>query len=452
MSENNEKNSIKSNSAPWILCILLIVCILFVSIIVLAKRGSDGSINRASSSDATDTDADEGATITDASSKQITVKWQGEEYTGMYRGSYKKNKPSGEGTFVSDDEKLIYHGDWKKGKFHGSGKITYIDGSYEKGSYENGKRHGRIKEYKDPDNYSVARYNEDTLYGERIYYENGEESGSKWYYRGKTLTKIEKKAIELTRQVFEDRSYIDKTVYVEGTVVFVGETSKSEYFRIETESIGMVTGHYSNNLGKYLKQPNLPFMRIGDKVRIYGTFSDMEKNYCISDEDGFGYDYPDINPISGYILEDGPETSVGTETDAKKLSDEYKERLRRPFDHYTRWTSKKYVVKDVLRTGKKIYLFAYIKGESKDEIYVLFFSANGNEVFKEGDVVKVSGYLDGQYKKINDKDKDLYDKQTNKKYYLNDRYSGVKIDLSQTVFTYDYEMYPAVHVYKWKKQ
>lgn len=466
MSENKEKNNKKNNPTSWIICILLIVCILFVSVISFAIRKGAGVIDRASDSDATDTDADEGATVSDAKSKYITVKWQGKEYTGMYSGTYKKDKPSGEGTFVSDDEKLTYHGDWKKGKFNGFGKITYIDGSYETGSYEKGKRHGKIKQYKDENNYSVARYNEDVLYGERIYYENDEEVDTKWYYKGKTLAKIEKKAIELTTQVFENREYIDKTVYIEGTVAFVGETSKTEYFRIDTASIGMVIGKYSNQLGKYAKQANLPTMRVGDKVRIYGTYSDMSRYQCINDAEAFDHDYPEIKPMFGYIIEEGPEVLTKPEEaddkkesdgninndDIKNLSDEYKAYLRFPFEHYTRWTSEKYVVKEVLRSGKKIYINAYIQGKSSDEEYVLFFNAEGDEFIRKGDVLKVSGYFDGQYKVLKDEEKELYEKQQKKKYYLNDRYSGVKVDLNQAVFTYTYDAYPAIHVYKWKKK
>ena len=467
MSNNEtdiEKNSNKK-SVVWIICTILFVLVIIGGAVFAKTRGkasvsspsgklvasgTDASITNAVSKEEDEDEADEAedededeadsdSTASVGDQKQITVKWQKEEYTGIYTGGLKNDKPSGEGTFVSDDERLRYSGGWKKGKFHGSGKITYIDGSYETGSYEKGKRHGRIKEYKDEENYSVARYNEDMLYGERIYYENGGEVKTKWYYNGKPLDKIEKKAIELTNQVFDDKEYLDKTVYIEGIVAFVGETSKTEYFRIDTDSIGMVIGKYSNQLGKYTKQANLPTMKVGDKVRIYGTCSDIAKNQCINDEDCFGYDYPEIEPISGYIIE-------SESKDKETIENRY------VFEHYTRWTSEKYVVKEVLRSGKKIYIFANIYDSDSEEEYVLFFNADGDNIIREGDVIKASGYYDGQYKAIKDEEKELFENQEKRKETYYDRYSGVKIDFSRAVFTYEYNTYPAIHVYKWKKK
>lgn len=462
MSNNDteiDENSKKSNMV-WIICTILFVCTVFGGIALAKSKGLLSDANSSSATDATDTDAP----VTDAKSTQITVKWQGKEYTGIYNGKMKNEKPHGKGVFVSDDEKLTYSGAWKKGKFDGSGKITYIDGSYEKGSYEGGKRHGMIKEYENENTYTVARYNENTLYGCRIYYEDGVEAKTKWYYKGKTLKSIEKKAIELTPEVISDKSYNDKTVYVEGTVCFSGETAESEYFRIDTDSIGMVIGSYSNSLGKYLKQVNMPTLKVGDKVRIYGTFSDISKCCVFKDSDAYGYEYPVIKPISGYVLEEAPKSEETVETDKsdKNDSDEkreisYQELLNTPYENYTRWVSGKYVVKEVIRIGKKLYLISYPKDqadldESQQELYTLFFNSSDDEIIKSGDIIKVSGYLDGQYKKIKDEDKESYYQNEDKQYVLSEKNSGIKVDYSQTVFTYEYDIYPAIHVFKRKKK
>ena len=490
---NNEidiENKSKKKGVVWIICTILFVFILIGGVAFAKSRGKNpentpsGKIS-ASSTDSSPTDSDDedendediesdeddeesnpDSSTSIGSQMQITVKWQKKEYTGIYTGELKKGKPSGEGTFVSDNEKLTYSGDWEKGKFNGSGTITYTDGSYETGSYEKGKRHGKIKEYTSENEYSVARYNEDVLYGTRVYYKDGEEVDTKRYYKGKSLSSLEKKAIKLTPEVIKDRTYINKTVYIEGTVCFSGETSKSEYLRIETDSVGMVIARWYNNLGKYLKQPLMPMMKAGDKVKIFGTYDDVTRYQVINDAEAFGYDYPEINPTFGYITEaaketeneEGSDISRTTETDAnsdKVLS--YKELLAEPFLEYTRWVSGKYVVKDVLRIGKKIYIYAAPQGQEKlpeeqQEIYVLFFNADGDEIIKAGDTLKVSGYLDGQYKTIKDEDRTLFEKQKKKTHTLVESYSGIKIDLSQVVFTYDYDIYPAIHVYKWKKK
>ena len=459
----------------WIICTILFVLVIIGGAVFAKTRGkasvsspsgklvasgTDASITNAVSKEEDEDEADEAedededeadsdSTASVGDQKQITVKWQKEEYTGIYTGGLKNDKPSGEGTFVSDDERLRYSGGWKKGKFHGSGTVTYTDGAYETGSYEKGKRHGKIKEYKNENEYSVARYNEDQLYGTRVYYENGEEVKTKSYYKGKSLSSIEKKAIKLTPEIIKDRSYIDKTVYIEGTVCFAGETSKSEYIRIETDSVGMVVARWYDNLGKYLKQPIMPMMKAGDKVKIFGTYDDITRYQVINDTEAFGYDYPEIKPSFGYITEKAAESDVKTYT--------YQDLLDEPFSQYTRWVSGKYVVKKVHREKKKIYIYAYPKeqeklDESQQEIYVLFFNAEGNEIIKVGDTLKISGYLDGQYKAIKDEDKENFEKDKKNTFVFIESYSGIIVDLNKAVFTYNYDRYPAIHVYKWKKK
>lgn len=477
MSNNEtdiEKNSNKK-SVVWIICTILFVLVIIGGAVFAKTRGkasvsspsgklvasgTDASVTNAVSKEEDEDEADEAedededeadsdSTASVGDQKQITVKWQKEEYTGIYTGGLKNDKPSGEGTFVSDDERLRYSGGWKKGKFHGSGTVTYTDGAYETGSYEKGKRHGKIKEYKNENEYSVARYNEDQLYGTRVYYENGEEVKTKSYYKGKSLSSIEKKAIKLTPEIIKDRSYIDKTVYIEGTVCFAGETSKSEYIRIETDSVGMVVARWYDNLGKYLKQPIMPMMKAGDKVKIFGTYDDITRYQVINDTEAFGYDYPEIKPSFGYITEKAAESDVKTYT--------YQDLLDEPFSQYTRWVSGKYVVKKVHREKKKIYIYAYPKeqeklDESQQEIYVLFFNAEGNEIIKAGDTLKISGYLDGQYKAIKDEDKENFEKDKKNTFVFIESYSGIIVDLNKAVFTYNYDRYPAIHVYKWKKK
>ena len=487
MSNNEtdiEKNS-HNKSMVWIICTILFVLVIISGAAFAKTRGkatgssssgktaasgTDASVTNAISKEddedddeeAEDENEDEAESDSKASvgdQKQITVKWQKEEYTGVYIGGLKNDKPSGEGTFVSDNEKIRYSGGWEKGKFHGSGTVTYADGTYETGSYEKGKRHGKIKEYKNENEYSVARYNEDQLYGVRIYYENGKEVKAKWYYKGKSVSNIEKKAIKLTPEVIKDRAYIDKTVYIEGTVCFSGETSKSEYFRIETDSVGMVIGKWSDNLGKYLKQANMPMLKVGDKVKIYGAYEDITKCWIYDDKEAYGYEYPEIKPIYGVITEEAADNTKASETNdaAEEKSYTYQELLDSPFAQYTRWVSGRYIIKGVVRSGKKIYIQAFPEDqkdreESLREIYTLFFNSEGNEILKAGEVIKVSGYMDGQYKVLKEEEKQRYNKQEDRTGSVADGNSGIWIDLNQTIFTYDYDRYPAIHVYKWKKK
>ena len=131
--------------------------------------------------------------------------------------------------------------------------------------------------------------------------------------------------------------------------------------------------------------------------------------------------------------------------------------LNTPYENYTRWVSGKYVVKEVIRIGKKLYLISYPKDqadldESQQELYTLFFNSSDDEIIKSGDIIKVSGYLDGQYKKIKDEDKESYYQNEDKQYVLSEKNSGIKVDYSQTVFTYEYDIYPAIHVFKRKKK
>ena len=115
------------------------------------------------------------------------------------------------------------------------------------------------------------------------------------------------------------------------------------------------------------------------------------------------------------------------------------------------------MVKKVHREKKKIYIYAYPKeqeklDESQQEIYVLFFNAEGNEIIKVGDTLKISGYLDGQYKAIKDEDKENFEKDKKNTFVFIESYSGIIVDLNTAVFTYNYDRYPAIHVYKWKKK
>jgi hypothetical protein len=65
---------------------------------------------------------------------------------GKYLGGWSNGEMSGSGTltFAADDDRgrASYEGGLQAGKFHGQGKLTYINGSFYEGGFLAGMRHG----------------------------------------------------------------------------------------------------------------------------------------------------------------------------------------------------------------------------------------------------------------------------------------------------------------------
>lgn len=63
-----------------------------------------------------------------------------EEY---FEGEWENDEMHGKGTYAyRKDEGTVYVGDWVKGRRHGMGKISYLDGSYYKGEFQDDKMWG----------------------------------------------------------------------------------------------------------------------------------------------------------------------------------------------------------------------------------------------------------------------------------------------------------------------
>ena len=393
--------------AIGLVCVLLAACILALEIYTWHGKQNQ-------SDDAT------------KESDWIIVSWQGEKYKGSYDGKRKKDKPSGKGTFVSVDGELRYEGEWQDGKFHGEGMISYDDESYEKGTYSGGKRSGLITEYISDNEYATVHYKKNVPYGKKVYYKNGKKTDYEFIIDESSNKDIETEAIELTTDVVKNKQYKDQYVYIEGKVVFAGESDTKEYFRIQTDTVGMVIGCYMNTLGSDTKQVYLPTMHNGDKVRIYGRYKDIGKNYVIADREGYGFDYIEIEPLYGYLVEVKEELS-----DFEK----YENRLLYPYGDYQEKVEQTFLVQDVFRKGDKLYIRAVPKEKEREsEIYVLVYKEKEEKIILEGDMIKVVGYYDGQYKEFSLKNSDYI-------YILQD-----SEDSDTEIRTYLYDFYPAIHV------
>lgn len=351
------------------------------------------------------------------------IKWDNKKYTGSYTGGFSKLKPNGEGTFVSDDGSLTYAGGWKKGNIDGTGTITYADGTWESGTFKSGKRNGICRVYSASDSYEELNYNMDVPYGSKRIVKNGMEQKSELMVNGIPLSQLKEESTLLTPEMLQTAIYGDGYISVEGKVKFVGEGDKNCYFRIESESIGMVTGSYRNYTGWKEKQAMMPSMRVGDKVRLYGYCIGVKKNNFASDYEGYKYDYLHIEPVYGENLSKS----------VKKLEEgSYAFHQAYPYLDYGKAVEGTIVVNNAVRTGKKYYIQAsFESAESDREQYMFVYKGKVNEVFPTGMKLKVKGSYDGLFKRLRSSEWDLYNGQ----HSTNER-----------VYTYQYDMYPAVYV------
>ena len=361
---------------------------------------------------------------TDYSEYQIT--WENEELTGSYDGELSKAKPSGEGVFVSEDGKFSYEGQWEKGEFNGLGKITYADGSWEEGEYEQGRRNGICRVYSSDADYTESRYHEGVPYGEISIYEDNTKKSSDYCINSILLSDLKEKAQLLSSKSLQNALRENQYIYVTGTVAFVAEDDENCYFRIDTESIGMVTGSYQNCLGIREKQAYMPLMKTGDQVLIYGYCIGSQKNQCIEDAEGYGYDYCCIQPVYGENLS---ERLKGMDADSYAFQKSY------PYANYGESVEDTFIVLKSVRKGKKYNIQAKQSDAVSDkEQYTLIYQGDTDRIFYSGQKLQISGYYDGQYKRL----------QTNE---LNIRHVQMEQDdKKNTVYTYLYDMYPAINV------
>lgn len=359
-----------------------------------------------------------------------TVKWDNKKYVGKYDGEYSNSKPNGEGTFTSDDGELTYQGNWKKGKFDGEGIITHSDGTWETGEYKAGKRNGLCRVYSSENTYVENFYNKSVPYGKTSIYENGVLTSTDYYVNSILLSELKSEAKLLSSGNLQNAIYGEQYVYVEGKVVFVGEDDESCYFRIASDSAGMVIGSYQNGVGLQEEQVLMPVLKVGDKVRIYGYCMGTRKNNYIEDSDGYRYEYIYIQPFYGENLS-APLDEL--EAGSYALHQKY------PYIDYDEGVENNFVVLNVTRKGKTYYLQVRAKNaESKKEQYTLIYKGEAGEFFLTGEELHINGYHDGLYKRLQDKELNQYNKnkeQNNK----------------DIVYTYLYDIYPVIRVVELKR-
>lgn len=360
----------------------------------------------------------------------LNVTWDGKKYKGSYEGSYSNSKPSGEGTFVADDGAITYEGSWKNGKFSGNGIITYEDGTFEKGSYSSGKREGICQLYDAADTYAESVYEKNVPYGKRYTYKNKELTGVDLYANGTLVSQIKENAIRLTSKVVQKMDYADQYVFVDGVVCSVAQDEKICYFRIDTDSAGMIIGSYQDTNGRKSRQSIMPNMKAGDRVRLYGQYLGTVRNKVVADEEGYGYDYASINPVYGELA-DAPIKDLETL--------DYQTMVNYPYLHMMEKLDAVMVVERVIRFGKNYYIVANKKqqDESSTETYVLFYKGTWSDAFITGSEIEVKGYYDGQYR--------ILDGSENSRYaeYLEDEKDNTT---GKQIVTFLYDSFPMIQV------
>ncbi len=385
--------------------IVVVLCLVF-GVGVIIYRGS----------------ADKSPNATKKDNSKYTVWWSGDKYIGKYEGESKNSKPSGSGVFQSDG--FQYEGEWENGLFSGTGTITYEDGRVEVGKFKKGKRNGLCQLCTTDSSYVETRYNSNVPYGNSYIYEDNKIKQVETYSAGELVSDIKKSAVALDSDVIKSKEYVEQYVYVEGKVVFVGMDDKKCYFRIESESAGMVTGSYDNTYGKKEKQAIMPNMQHGDIVKVYGYYKGMNKNRNLNDSPGFGYDYMTIQPVYGEIVKSQP---------VDLLDVDYETRLENPYLNYYDSCEKTCIVESVFRKGKKFYIKAREKGSNRKEVYYLLYTGAWEEVFCSGQEIDVTGYYEGQYRMLSGTEE--YKKQQAE-------------ESSDYIGTYEYDIYPAIRVTK----
>ena len=407
-----EKHSLRrNNNKKWKMigiCALVCFCVLVSGLYIWHNKNKNSKGNEAT-----------------GDSNRITVSWQGEKYKGIYDGKKKKNKPSGKGTFISDGDDFRYEGEWKNGKFHGEGKITYADGSYEEGKYDEGNRSGLIIKYLSDTEYVTTHYQKNESYGRRKHYKNGELTDSELIIGKDTDKEIAADAIALTTEAIKSRQYKKEYVYVDGTVAFVGENKNYAYFRIQSDAGDMVIGRYRDGIGRTTKQVYLPNMKEGDHVRIYGKYKGMSTDYVTADQEGYGYSYMEIDPAYGYLTDRNLEPADYAVYENRKLY---------PYGIYREEMEETFLIQEVFRMDEKLYMRAVPKDSEKDEEYVLVYKETEDTILLEGDTVKVKGYYDGQYKELSQDNPDYVE--------ILKEPGGSDTDIR----TFRYDFCPAIHV------
>lgn len=356
---------------------------------------------------------------------EYKIIWKNQKIAGIYEGELSNSKPSGVGSFTSADQNLTYDGEWNRGKFDGKGTIHYEDGTWEIGEYSQGKRNGVCKLYSSDANYVEQYYNKGVPFGITSTYENDTITGTDYYVNSVLVSKVCETANLLSFDNLSKTASGNGYVTIEGVVAFIGQDEENCYFRIDTDSIGMVIGSYKNSIGQKNQQAYMPSMEVGDLVQIYGYCIGKKKNNFIEDVEGYQYEYPYFDPVYGVNL---------SEQDHKTDPDSYAFLLKNPYARYGERITDSFTVLKIKRKGKKYYIQATRKETApKANLFTLTYKSDVDTFFYTGQVLTVSGYYNGQYK-----------------YMRNDELShfneNSRLGVANAIYTYSYDVTPAIQI------
>ena len=323
--------------------------------------------------------------VKEEDSISYSLRFRGEDYEGTYEGSTVGGKPEGSGVFTDKDGKFTYSGEWENGKFHGFGSIQYGDGTREEGMYHDGSRHHWVRRYESDTHYKDGVYDFGNLYGCMSEYKDGELVHETLIANGDHVSQIKKEAVKLTRSLIEDRGYINQYVYITGKVVYLQESEATCYFRIETDSVGMVMGNYTNTVGYRSAQPMVQNMELNETVTVYGYYTGIIRDELEADKDFYEYSCIQIDPVFS-------EPASGD-----KDRGTYESISRNPYSYCGKVMTGDYVVDHFMKSGDIFFLYAHTAGQ-KDEKYVLRVETDPGAVFYGEQTLNLKGYIAGQRK------------------------------------------------------
>lgn len=317
------------------------------------------------------------------------------EYTGTYTGETKGGKPHGEGTFVTDSKapkSFTYAGQFEEGVFEGNGEKIYPNGDCLKGKFTNNNPTGKMMLFHQDGTYTVIRYSATIPYGPRITCsESGNVIDKDFYYDGLTHSdwKEEAQTIEYRELYQNSEKYYGKVLMLNCEVRNVYENISECIFKVTDEDGNIYWGSYKNTKQQQFNQSVMPTLKTGDHLELYAFFRGISNYVCKNDVRDSNYSFPELTPIVG--------TTQDFSLNYSKLSGEYEEVLRYPFNYYNVMTNISGKVENVLYTDNSKYIKIV---DTQNDIYYCSIDDiyDDIEIPIPGDSIKVRAYYMGLYK------------------------------------------------------
>lgn len=324
---------------------------------------------------------------------EITVKWDGTEYEGLYEGDVKNAVPEGSGTFVSNDKEFIYEGNWEKGKFSGEGTVVYGDGIKESGQFSKGKRNGEFKKQLSDSEYEITNYSNNVPYGVCCIYKDDKLKAKDYYYEGELISSFIKNAKEMRLSEIVEKG-AEELFCIQSTVVRVSQLESSCVLLLENNDGSSFMMEYSNNETKRGRQAYMPNVQEGETIKLYGYYDGEDVYAVVNDSQYYGGVYPKITPVWATVIEEEKGMS-----DKPEEKSEYNGIVKNPYLYVGEIRQLKLVIDDVIysSTKGKYYCKAH-SAQSEEEIY--YIRKTDEEIPLRGTILSVSGKINGQYKEL----------------------------------------------------